>query len=205
MPTYPPTPVSDAVETLHGETIPDPYRWLEDGESAATGQWTAAQNALTRSYLDAVPGRAAIHRRLDELLAIGAISVPTPAKGRYFYQRRDGRQNQPVLYVRLGVHGEDRALVDPNALDPGGTIALDWHYPSDDGRLLAYGLSENGSERSVLHVLDVDTGADLGDRIPHTRAADLAWLPDGTGFYYTHSNKTENHIQEIQYLFLLLA
>jgi prolyl oligopeptidase len=185
MPSYPSTPTSDAVETLHGETIPDPYRWLEDGESPGTQTWTEAQNALTRSYLDAVPGREDLHRRLDQLLAIGAISVPTPARGRYFYQRRDGRQNQPVLYVRRGVHGEDRAVIDPNALDPAGTIALDWYYPSDDGRLLAYGLSENGSEQSVLQVLDVDTGTILGDRIPHTRAADLAWLPDSTGFYYT--------------------
>ena len=75
--------------------------------------------------------------------------------------------------------------LDPNALDAGGTVALDWYYPSDDGRLLAYGLSENGSEQSVLQVMDVDTGVLLPDRIPHTRAADLAWLPDSTGFYYT--------------------
>ncbi|HWB43662.1 MAG TPA: prolyl oligopeptidase family serine peptidase [Gemmatimonadales bacterium] len=185
MPNYPPTPAADTSEVLHGETIPDPYRWLEDGESASTREWTDAQNALTRSYLDAAPGRDELHRRLDQLLAIGAIGVPTPARGRYFYQRRDGRQNQPVLYLRAGVQGEDRVIVDPNALDPGGTIALDWYYPSDDGRLLAYGLSENGSEQSVLHVRDVDAGADLGDLIPHTRAADLAWLPDGSGFYYT--------------------
>jgi prolyl oligopeptidase len=185
MPHYPPTPISDAAEILHGETIPDPYRWLEDGDSAGTREWTEAQNALTRSHLDAVPGRRDLHRRLDQLLAIGAVGVPTPARGRYFYQRRDGRQNQPVLYVREGVHGEDRAVIDPNVLDPAGAIALDWYYPSDDGRLLAYGLSENGSEQSVLQVLEVDTGAILGDRIPHTRAADLAWLPGGTGFYYT--------------------
>jgi prolyl oligopeptidase len=185
MPTYPPTPISDATEVLHGESIPDPYRWLEDGESEATREWTRAQNALTRSYLDAVPGRDRLRARVDQLLAIGAISVPTPARGRYFYQRRDGRQNQPVLYVRTGVHGEDRAVVDPNALDAAGTIALDWYYPSEDGRLLAYGLSENGSEQSVLRVLEVDSGAELPDRIPHTRAADLAWLPDGSGFYYT--------------------
>jgi prolyl oligopeptidase len=182
---YPQTPKSETTEVLHGETIADPYRWLEDGESPETRQWTDTQNALTRSYLDAVPGRALLHRRLDELLAIGAISVPTPARGRYFYQRRDGRQNQPVLYVRTGVDGEDRTVIDPNALEAGGTVALDWFYPSDDGRLLAYGLSENGSEQSVLHVLEVETGAVLADRIPHTRAADLAWLPDSTGFYYT--------------------
>ncbi len=185
MSTYPITPKSDVAEVLHGETIPDPYRWLEDGDHPDTRRWTDAQNALTRTYLDAVPGRDELHRRLDQLLAIGAIGVPTPVRGRYFYQRRDGRQNQPVLYVRVGLHGEDRAVIDPNALDAGGTVALDWHYPSDDGRLLAYGISENGSEQSVLHVMDVDTGEVLPDRIPHTRAADLAWLQDGTGFYYT--------------------
>ncbi|HLE42929.1 MAG TPA: prolyl oligopeptidase family serine peptidase [Methylomirabilota bacterium] len=182
---YPPTRIADAVEVLHGETIPDPYRWLEDGEGAETRAWTERQNALTESYLARVPGRETIRRRLDELLAIGALSVPTPAHGRYFYQRRDGRQNQPVLYVREAVDGEDRVAVDPNVLDPAGTTALDWYYPSDDGRLLAYGLSQDGSEQSVLHVLDVEQGTNLPDRIPHTRSADLAWLPDGSGFYYT--------------------
>ena len=182
---YPPTPTSDTAEVLHGETIPDPYRWLENGESSGTQEWTAAQNALTRSYLDAAPGREEIHRRLDQLLAIGAIGVPKPVRGRYFYQRRDGRQNQPVLYLRVGVHGDDTAVIDPNALDAAGSVALDWYYPSDDGRLLAYGLSENGSEQSVLQVLRVDSGEILDDRIPHTRAADLAWLPDSSGFYYT--------------------
>jgi prolyl oligopeptidase len=185
MPTYPASRASDAVEILHGETIPDPYRWLEDGESADTREWTDAQNALTRSYLDTAPVRDRIHARLDQLLAIGALSVPAPAQGRYFYQRRDGRQNQPILYLRRSLGGEDRIVVDPNALDAAGTVALDWYYPSDDGRLLAYGLSENGSEQSVLQVLDVDSGVVLADRIPHTRAADLAWLPDSTGFYYT--------------------
>ena len=185
MPNYPPTRTSDSLEVLHGESIADPYRWLEDGESPDTRAWTEAQNALTRAYLDAVPARERIRARLDELLAIGALSVPTPVRGRYFYQRRDGRQNQPVLYLRRGVGGEDRAVVDPNALDAAGTLALDWYYPSEDGRLLAYGLSENGSEQSVLRVMDVDTGVVLADRIPHTRAADLAWLPDCTGFYYT--------------------
>ncbi len=185
MPAYPPTPLSDAADVLHGETIPDPYRWLEDGESAETREWTARQNAVTEAYLAAVPGREAIRRRLGDLLAIGAIGVPAPVRGRYFYQRRDGRQDQPVLYLRHGVDGEDRVVIDPNRLDPSGTTALDWYFPSEDGRLLAYGLSEGGSEQSVLHLLEVDTGASLPDRIPHTRSADLAWLPDGSGFYYT--------------------
>ena len=117
MPTYPVSRTSDAVEVLHGVTIPDPYRWLEVGQSADTRQWTDAQNALTRSYLDAVPARERIRTRLDRLLAIGALSAPAPVRGRYFYLRRDGRQNQPVLYLRQGVRGEDRAVVDPNRTD----------------------------------------------------------------------------------------
>ena len=177
---------SDAtVEVLHGESLPDPYRWLEDGGSAETRAWTEAQNEYTRQYLQAVPARAAIRRRLERLLAIGALSAPTPARGRYFYQRREGTQDQPVLYVREGVHGEDRVLLDPNALDRAGTTALDWFFPSEDGRLLAYGLSRDGNEESELRVLEVATGRDLAERIPGTRACELAWLPDGTGFYYT--------------------
>jgi prolyl oligopeptidase len=182
---YPPTSTVGVVDTLHGERIPDPYRWLEDGDSAETQAWTAAQNAFTRAYLEGVPARAAIKARLAELLQIGAVSAPTPVRGRYIYQRRDGTQNQPVLYVRDGASGVDRILLDPNALDAGGTTALDWHYPSPDGALLAYGLSTNGSEESVLHLLEVDTGVLRPDRIPDTRAADLAWLPDGSAFYYT--------------------
>ncbi len=166
-------------------SITDPYRWLEDGDSPETIAFTAAQNAYTRSVLDGVPDRGAIHARLEQLLRIGSLSAPTPARGRYFYQRRDGTQNQPILYVREGVEGEDRVLLDPNVLDANGTTALDWYFPSDDGSLLAYGISQDGSEESVLHVLEVATGALRPDRIPDTRACDLAWLPDQSGFYYT--------------------
>ncbi|HEU4699074.1 MAG TPA: prolyl oligopeptidase family serine peptidase [Gemmatimonadales bacterium] len=186
-PAYPPAPPGDAVELLHGDAIPDPYRWLEDGDAAATREWTARQNALTRAWLDALPERAAIHARLETLLAVGTLSCPTPLGdgARYLYERREGRQNQPVLYVREGLHGADRVAVDPNTLDAAGTTALDWYHASADGRLLAYGLSEHGSERSVLHLLDLEHLTPLPDRIPDTRACSLAWLPDGSGFYYT--------------------
>jgi prolyl oligopeptidase len=182
---YPPARREDAGEVLHGEWVPDPYRWLENGDSEETTAWTAAQNALTESYLSRIPSRPRIRERLEALLSIGSLSAPAPARGHYFYQYRDGRQNQPILYVRDAVAGPDRVLVDPNRLNAAGTTALDWYHPSEDGRLLAYGLSEDGSEESVLHVLDVATGAPLADRIPRTRSADLAWLPDGSGFYYT--------------------
>ena len=181
---YPASRVAPVIDTLHGSEISDPYRWLEE-DSPETAEWTRQQNALTEEYLAASTRREFIHSRLTQLLAIGAISVPSPAKGRYFYQLREGGQNQPVLLLREGLAGPDRVLLDPNALNARGTTALDWFYPSDDGKLLAYGLSEDGSEESVLYLMDVDTGASLADRIPNTRAADLAWLPDNSGFYYT--------------------
>ncbi len=182
---YPSTRRDDVIEVLHGERIVDPFRWLEEGESEETRRWTAAQNAVTEAYLAAVPARASIRARLAELLTIGSLGTPTPVKGRYFYQSREGKQDQPVLYIRESVDGPDRALIDPNALNAGGTTALDWYHPSEDGKLLAYGLSEDGNEESLLHVIEVATGRLLPDRIPHTRAADIAWLVDGSGFYYT--------------------
>lgn len=185
MTKYPQTAIRVVRDILHGEELVDPYRWLEDGESPETKLWTESQNAFTEAYLAKFPGRSRIRARLEKLLAIGVLGTPTPAHGRYFYLRRDGMQNHPVLYARAGAGGDDHEVVNPNALNPAGTTALDWYYPNEDGRLLAYGLSENGSEQSVLHVLDVSQGRLLVDRIPRTRAASLAWLPDGTGFYYT--------------------
>ncbi|WP_211197669.1 prolyl oligopeptidase family serine peptidase [Pyrinomonas methylaliphatogenes] len=170
---------------MHGVEIVDPYLWLEDGESGRVRRWTEEQNAWTRAHLDALPKREEIKRRLGELLSIGNISPPVPRKGRYFYTRREGQQNQPILYVRDGLHGRDRVLIDPNGLSPDGTVALDWWYPSPDGKLLAYGLSRNGDERSTLYILDVDTGRNLTEAIPNTRAASVAWLPDSSGFFYT--------------------
>jgi prolyl oligopeptidase len=185
MPDYPETRSLDVVDILHGETIADPYRWLEDGDAPETRRWTEQQNAVTEAYLAAFPGRKRIRRRLEELLGIGVLGVPTPKRGRYFYLRREGQQNQPVLYWRNGVAGADRIAVDPNALNAAGTTALDWYYPSEDGRLLAFGLSEDGNEESVLHLLELDTGRQLPDRIPRMRAASVAWLPNSTGFYHT--------------------
>ena len=190
MPNYPETPAPDFAEILHGQSIADPYRWLEDSTSPETQLWTEQQNAVTESYLAAIPARERIRHRLQELLAIGVLGVPTPVRRRYFYLRREGRQNHPVLYWREGVDGADRVAVDPNALNAAGTTALDWYYPSKDGRLLAYGLSENGNEESVLHVLELDSGRQLPERIPRMRAASLAWLPDGSGFYYTRYPST---------------
>jgi len=144
-----------------------------------------AQGRHTREVLDAAPVRERIRARLSELFTIGAVSAPSVHRGRYFHLRRAGDQQQPVLYVRDGVRGADRVLLDPAALSADAATALDWWYPSPDGSLLAYGLSEGGSEKSELRVRDVAAGYDREDVIPWTRAASLAWLPDGSGFYYT--------------------
>ena len=194
-PTVPtPSPLvarrGDVTDDLHGTRVADPYRWLEDGASPEVAAWTAAQNAHTRATLDAWPGRAALRARLDELMSVGSVESPEPrpigaGRHRYFFRRRTGQQNQPVLWVRDGLDGPERPLVDPNALSDAGAVSLDWWFPSNDGRLLAYGTSTHGDEESVLRVRDVATGRDLDDAIARVRHASLAWRPDGSGFWYT--------------------
>src|SRR5262249_56445944 len=130
-----------------------------------------------RAVRGAVPAASAIRVRLRALFAIGLVSPPVARGGRYFHQQRTGDQEQPVLYVREGREGPDRVLLDPAALSADRTSALDWWYPSEDGRLLAYGVSEGGSEKSVLRVREVDSGRDLPDVIPYTRACSLEWRP----------------------------
>ncbi|MDQ3930859.1 MAG: S9 family peptidase, partial [Chloroflexota bacterium] len=181
----PPTRRQDVVENIHGQEIRDPYRWLEDESSAEVAEWTAAQNAYTREALGAVPGREWVRRRLEQLLSTGTVTAPVVRGERHFYTRREGTQDQPVLLLRRGASGPEQVLLDPNKASEAGTVALDWWYPSWDGRLLAYGYSEHGDEKSTLYLLDVDTGTLLPDAIPHTRYASVAWEPDNAGFYYT--------------------
>jgi prolyl oligopeptidase len=185
----PATRTDDVVDKLHGAEVRDPYRWLEDGESAEVQSWTAAQNQHLRAELDKVPGRAWIQDRLWQWHETGSLGAPVVrGKGRsshLFYTRRAGKQNQPVLFVRDGAAAKDRVLLDVNTLAADGTAALDWWYPSDDGKLVAYGISTAGNEDSTLRVRDVASGRDLDDTIARTRACSLAWFPSGQGFYYT--------------------
>ena len=177
------------VDIYHGTKITDNYRWLEDGNSPETQKWVADEMAYTRALLDPLPGRDAIHKRLTDLLSIGSITAPVIAGKHYFYTRREGMQNQPVLYVRDALNGPDRTLVDANQLATDGTIALDWFQPSDNGKYVAYGTSQSGSEMSTLHIIETKTGTILPDTIERTRAASIAWLHDNSGFYYTRYPK----------------
>jgi len=190
VPTGPPVAESKPIADLfHGTKVIDNYRWLEDAGSAATQKWVGEENAYTRALLDPLPGREAIRKRLTDLLAIGSITPPVIAGKHYFYTRREGTQNQPILYVRDSLDGADRALVDANQLAADGTIALDWFEPSNNGRYVAYGTSAGGSEVSTLHIIETKTGTMLPDTIERTRAASIAWLHDNSGFYYTRYPK----------------
>ncbi|HXY06576.1 MAG TPA: prolyl oligopeptidase family serine peptidase [Terriglobales bacterium] len=179
-------------EILHGRRIVDPYRWLEDASHPDTQKYVREELAYTRSILDPLPGREQLQGRITQLASIGTIAPPQAAGNWYFYTRREGVQNQPVLLVREGLRGPDRALVDVNQMALDGTVALDWWFPSDDGKYVAYGTSASGSEESTLHLIESATGKILPDTIEGTRFASLAWKKDNSGFYYTrHPKKGE--------------
>ena len=189
----PPESEVDMVEeSLHGVTVADPYRWLEEGDTSETRQWIAAQSAYGRGYLDSLPTREAVRERMAEILASGSVSTPVEAGGRYFYSRRDGDQDQPVVYMREGLDGEDRELLDPNAMSEDGTTTVDWYVPSKDGKLLTYGKSVEGTETSTMYILDLESGSELADVFPKVRFANPQWLKDGSGFYYSRPVDVES-------------
>jgi prolyl oligopeptidase len=181
--------VDPVEETVQGHKIVDPYRYLENADDPATTLWVDHELAYTRSLLDPLPGREKINARLTQLLSIGSIGIPQAGGKYYFHTRRDAGQNQPILYVREGLNGEDRVLLDINKLSADGTVALDWWYITEDGKYLAYGTSPNGSEESTLRIIEPATGKTLPDTIERTNAASLAWLLDDSGFYYTRYPK----------------
>lgn len=164
-------------DTIHGVAVQDPYRTLER-ESEFTERWIEVQNQRTANRIQ--PTEAAV-ARLDTLLAIGSISGVTMGGEVVFYSRREGDDEQPTLYARIG--DEERALLNPSTM--GERAAIDWYFPSPDGSKLAYGVSHNGDERSTLRVLDVATGEHSSESIERTKWTSVAWLPGSDAFYYT--------------------
>ncbi len=179
-------PVED---TVQGHKIVDPYRYLENANDPDTKEYVEQELSYTRSLLDPLPGREKINRRLSQLLVIGTVGTPQMGGKYYFHTQREGTQNQPVLLVRDRLDGEDRVLVDVNKLSTDGTVALDWWYTAEDGKYVAYGTSNSGSEESVLHLVETATGKVLPDAIERTRFASIAWLKDSSAFYYTRHPK----------------
>jgi prolyl oligopeptidase len=180
---YPGAPRLDVVDVLHGREVPDPYRWLEDVEDQRTKEWSAAQDVICREHLDALPGRERLRSRLRQLLGAGVVSAPAWRRERQFFVRRTAEQEHAVL-LTVDPDGTERVLVDPTAIDPSGATTLDSWQPSKEGHLLAYQLSEGGTEESVLRVMDVATGELVDGPIDRARYSPVAWLPGGEAFYY---------------------
>ena len=168
---------------MHGVEIHDPYRWLEDETAPEVQAWVAAQQAYARAYLDSLPERPAIETRLREVMDVGALG-PSRPRGRYrFFLRREPGANEACLWVAEG--GRERVLADPNPLSADGASAIDWWYPSDDGELVAVGISEAGSEDSVLSLVETASGRTLPDRIDRCRWSAVAFEPDAKAFLYS--------------------
>ena len=182
---YPTAKKADQIDDYHGVKVADPYRWLEDPDSADSRAWIEAQNKLTFGFLNQIPERAKIKERLTKLWNYEKYTSPFKEGGRYFYFKNDGLQNQNVLYTLKSLDGEPRVLLDPNKLSTDGTVALSGLAISEDGKYLAYGLSTSGSDWQEWKVREVETGNDLSDQIKWVKFSGASWTKDGKGFFYS--------------------
>jgi prolyl oligopeptidase len=183
-PKYPVAQRIDHVDEYHGVKVADPYRWMEDIDSPATRTWVEAEAQLTSDYLAAIPGRKKIAQRLKEIWNYERWSPPERHGAQWFYLHNSGLQDQSVLFATADTEQPARILLDPNTLSKDGTIAFKGAGYSDDGHLMAYGLSEAGSDWEVWRVRDVATGKDLPDEIRWAKFTSAWWRKDGSGFYY---------------------
>jgi len=203
---YPQAKRGDQVDDYHGVKVPDPYRWLEDTDSADTHAWVEAENKLTFSYLDQIPYRHSIHDRLTKLWNYERYTAPQEKGGRYFFEHNNGLQNQNVLLVAESINAEPRLLLDPNLLSADGTVAISDTAVSDDGKLMAYAVAASGSDWNEWHVRDVDTGKDLPDLIKWVKFSGASWSKDNQGFYYSRYDeptgatmRDTNYFQKLYY------
>jgi len=184
-PVPPDTLKTNVVEVLHGVTVEDPYRWLEDDNGEATAAWVRAQNEVTFDFLENLPERKPILRRLTHLWNFERYGVPFREGDRYFFSKNDGLQNQSVIYTVNTLEAEPRVLLDPNTLSEDGTVALTGLEVSRDGNLAAYGLAVSGSDWQEWRVRDVRTGEDLPDIVEWVKFSSASWATDGSGFFYS--------------------
>ncbi len=185
-PPYPPTRTTAAADVLHGVTVPDPYRWLEDEKSPEVQAWMTAQDGLTRQSLASFPERDALAARLKELLYIDSLGAPIHRGTRYFFTRRHASKEKTVVYWREGADGAEKVLFDPNTWSEDGSAGLGAWSVSWDGARVAYNKKVNNSDEATLHVMDVASGkvSDV-DVIEGSKYAQASWTPDGSAFYYT--------------------
>jgi prolyl oligopeptidase len=204
---YPQARKSDQVDDYFGTKVADPYRWLEDADSAETKAWVDAQNKITFGYLDQIPERAKIKERLTKLWNYEKYDVPFEEGGRYFYSKNDGLQNQSVIYTMTSLGGEAKVLIDPNKLSNDGTVALSDTEVSKDGRLMAYGLSVSGSDWQEWRVRHTESGQDLFDTIKFVKFSGVSWSADSKGFFYSRYDEPNeatklqdaNYFQKLYY------
>lgn len=182
---YPPSPRGEVVDTLHGQSVADPYRWLEDASKPEVKAWMDAQDRLTRDLLAQRPEREALAKRLHELAYVDTVSTPFKRGGRYFYERKHADREKAVHYWREGLDAPEKVLLDPNTMSPDGSISVGVVIPSWDGKLAAFTLRQRGADAATLYLMDVESGKRLSDVIEGAKYASPEWTPDGSGFYYT--------------------
>ena len=190
--SYPAARTTNQVDTYNGVSVADPYRWLEDDNSAETKAWVEAQNKVTFDFLGKIPQREAIRQRLTKLWNYERFSAPVKQGNRYFFYKNDGLQNQSVLYTLTALDATPTLLLDPNKLSADGTIALADTSMSDDGNLMAYGLSVAGSDWQEWKIRDVRTGQDLPDVLKWIKFAVPTWTKDGAGLYYSRFDEPKS-------------
>jgi prolyl oligopeptidase len=180
---YPESKKGEQVDDYFGTRVPDPYRWLEDETSANTKNWVEAQNALTFSYLDRIPYREKLKARLTQLYNYPRISAPFRRGDTFFFTKNDGLQNQSVYYIQKGLNGKPEEFLDPNKFSSDGTSVLSAFSLSKDGKYLAYGISQGGSDWVTVNVMEVATRQKLADEIQWIKSSGVSW--QGDGFYYS--------------------
>ena len=183
--TYPAAKTVDQVDDYHGTKVADPYRWLEDDNSAETKAWVKSEQALTESWLEKVPQRPAIKERLNQLWNYEKFSAPITKGGRYFFFRNDGLQNQAALYMLDKLDGEPVLVLDPNTFSKDGTVALGGLSVSDDGRYIAYAVSDAGSDWQTWKIRDTQSGKDLADELKWVKFSGASWTPHNEGVFYS--------------------
>lgn len=184
-PIPPKTAKSNIVDDYFGNKVSDPYRWLEDDNSAETKAWVEAQNAVTFGYLKQLPRREELKTRIQELFNFERFGTPYQRGGRYFYSYNSGLQNQPVWFTTKDLGTKGSLLLDPNSLSTDGTVSTGTPIATEDARLAAYQVSRSGSDWQEVRVRDVATATDLPDRLEWVKFSGLSWLKDGAGFFYS--------------------
>ena len=183
---YPPSPAQDVSEQIFGQTVRDPYRWLEDANSPKVQAWIKAQDELARAELAKLPGRDALAARLRELLYVETVTPPIHRGNRFFYTRRRADREKAIVYFREGEKGKEQVLIDPNQLSPDGSISLHGWIPSRDGKSIGYSLHKNNADYGTLHVMEVASRkVSEVDAIDDVRGVG-SWTKNGDGFYYTY-------------------